>query len=330
MDEFSHDFARARTMFQNIRNELTYPENFLSSSSMMVDLKHFVETCLRHSSEFYNQVYLENYAESLINLLSPEHGKLLYDHWTRPFTYYENITGFSICFPNTREMYQEYLYENFYEDLDISIDTNWDDFIFTVYPPPSDPWYEIHIPEYYEVHLGPIDPTIDLHIFIDELAQFPEELHIGHTGVFNDFSMDVEIELPGAEFIDDLQWGTTTIILPVSSLSISKDVSEPTITIVVNATCAASASQDVNLTVRHIKEDSILWEDNQISSIDIGQDLTCNLSTSDNWTDLIEVPKVPQKSTGFIGPDKPIIEPIIVISFSITVLVIINKKFKKK
>lgn len=330
LDEFNHDASRARTLFRNIRGNLTYLESLFASNSMMVDLKHFVEECLSRSDEFYNQVYLENYATTLINLLSPQHGKLLYDHWTRPYSTYDNINGFSICFPNTLEMYQEYLYANFYEDLDISVDTNWDDFIFSVYPEPFDPWFDMHIPEFYEVHLGPIDPSIDLHIFIDELAQFPEELHIGHTGEFNDYSMDVELGLPGAEFVDDLLWGTQTILLPVSNLMASTRADSdliPDFKVVVNATGAASASRDVNLTVRHVKDNEVIWEENQISSIEVGQDLTCDITTDDNWTDLEEIPK---EKTAFIGPSKEIIEPIIYISFTIMVLITFRRRQRNK
>ncbi|MHA1483183.1 MAG: hypothetical protein ACTSQA_07095, partial [Candidatus Heimdallarchaeaceae archaeon] len=228
------------------------------------------------------------------------------------------------CFPNTRDKYDQYLYENFYEDLDISIHTDWEDFIFATYPDPLGPIWDIHIPEFWEINLLPIDPTVDLHVFFGP-EPFVEPLHVGPTGLINDYSMDVELEIEGAEYIDDFFTGASTIIIPATSImQMSRDVTPVNFQVVVNATSAASASKDVILNVRHIKDNEFLWEDTQESSIEIGQDLTSHISTDDEWTDLEEV----SKPNGFIGPEKHFFEPVIVFSFSIIVLVIFSRKSK--
>ena len=55
----------------------------------------------------------------------------------------------------------------------------------------------------------------------------------------------------------------------------------------INGTSAASASQPANLTARHVQNDVVLWEANQIETIDVGQSLGCNISTTnDEWSDL--------------------------------------------
>ncbi len=325
LNEFTFNGTEAQLMFRTIRDELDYIPSLFSSNSMMVDLMHFTEKVIEHITEFQgNQDLISGYANTLIELITPTADQILVDHWTRGTTNYENINGFSICFPNTREKYDQYLYANFYEDLDISVDSNWNDFIFATYPDPLEPMWEIHLPEFWEINLLPIDPTVDLHVFFDT-DPYEEPLHVGPTGLINDYCMDVELGIEGAEYIDDFLTGAKTIILPATSImQLSRDITPEDFQVVVNATSAASASKDVILNVRHIKDNEILWEDTQESSIEVGQDLTTDISTDDEWTDLEEV----SKPNGFIGPEKHFFEPVIVFSFSIIVLVIFSRKSK--
>jgi len=327
LNEFTFNGTEAQLMFRTIRNELNYIPSLFSSNSMMVDLMHFTEKVIEHITEFQgNQDLISGYANTLIELITPTAGQVLVDHWTRGTTNHENINGFSICFPNTREKYDQYLYANFYEDLDISVDSNWDDFIFATYPDPLEPMWEIHLPEFWEINLFPIDPTVDLHVFFGT-DPYEEPLHVGPTGLINDYCMDVELGIEGAEYIDDFLTGASTIILPATSImQVNRDITPEDFQVVVNATSAASASKDVILNVRHIKDNVILWEDTQESSIEVGQDLTCDISTDDEWTGLEEV----SKPNGFIGPEKHFFEPVIVFSFSIIVLVIFSRKSKKQ
>jgi hypothetical protein len=141
--------------------------------------------------------------------------------------------------------------------------------------------------------------------------------------------MDVELGIEGAEYIDDFLTGAATIILPATSIMpLGRATSTPDdFQIVVNATSAASASKDVNLNIRHIKDSEILWEDTQESSIEIGQDLVTDVSIEeDGWSDL----EVTNKPNAFIGPEKTFVEPVIVFSFSIIALVIFSRKSKMR
>ncbi len=327
LNEFTFNETEAQLMFRTIRVEMDYHTTLFSSNSMMVDLMHFAEKVIEHISEFQgNQVMIASYTNTLIDLITPTPGQFLVDHWTRGATIHENINGFSICFPNTRDKYDQYLYKNFYEDLDISIDSDWEEFIFATYPDPLEPFWDIHIPEFWEINLLPIDPTVDLHIFFGT-DPYEEPLHVGPTGLINDYSMDVDLGIEGAEYIDDFLTGAKTIIIPATSImQTNRDITPVNFQVVVNATSAASASMDVNLNVRHVKDNEILWEDTQESSIEVGQDLTCDISTDDEWTDLEDVPK----PNGFIGPEKNFLEPAIVFSFSIIILVIFSRKSKRQ
>ena len=330
LNEFTFNETEAQLMFRGIRDELDYVTSLFSSNSMMIDLMHFAEKVIEHISEFQgNKDMITNYANSLINMITPASDHYLVDHWTRGTTNHENINGFSICFPNTREKYDQYLYKNFYEDLDMSVDTEWDEFIYATYPDPLEPIWDIHIPEFWEINLLPIDPSVDLHVFFGtDPLEVP--LHVGPTSKPNDYCMDVELGIEGAEYIDDFLTGAATIILPATSMVPAiRDTSTPdNFQVVVNATSAASASKDVNLNIRHIKDNEILWEDTQESSIEVGQDLTCDISIEeDDWSDLEEVSKQP---SGFIGPEKSFEEPIIIFSFSIFVLVIFSRKFRNQ
>ncbi|MBD3191110.1 MAG: hypothetical protein GF308_10720 [Candidatus Heimdallarchaeota archaeon] len=348
-DELNLNLTKGRDLFGRIRNESTL--SAFSAKSMMIDLGHFIERTLAHSDEFYYQSYLESYGNALLSYLLTSPNRIILDEAHRDYYSYENLTGFSICFPNTQEMYQEYLYPNFYEDLAISDRTYWDNFIFLVFPPPASPYFLFPIPEFYEIHIGPIDPLIQLHVIIDEVY-LQQPMHIGYSRYDQtDYSMGVEIGVPGAEFVDTLNLGTCTIRIPTASLPVTK-ADSPNLNIVVNASSATSSSQQVNLTVRHVKDDSILWEANQIESIQQGQVLGCEVSTEeDEWTDLTpeeptttpptittptpstsEQPSTSEESTsptGFIGFSYAFISSISGLMITL-VIILLYKKRKKK
>ncbi|MCF2142852.1 MAG: clostripain-related cysteine peptidase [Candidatus Heimdallarchaeota archaeon] len=284
MNEFIYNQTACRERFERIRNEATFTA--FSAKSMMTDLGYFINRTLAYANEFYYHNYLESYGNALLYYLFESPDRIVREEYHIDYYTYENLTGFSICFPNTYDMYQEYLYPNFYEELLISTNTYWDDFFLALYPTP---WRYLHFPirDFYEIHLGPIDPTIGLHVIIEN---YPEEpMHVGYAPpAKSSFSMDIEISVPGAEFIDTLTLGTCTIRIPTASIPVNKNSEGPKIKVVINASSAASASLPVNLTAKHVVNDEIVWKANQVKSIKIGQTLSCEIDTEgDNWTKLI-------------------------------------------
>ncbi|MHA1879370.1 MAG: hypothetical protein ACTSYG_03150 [Candidatus Heimdallarchaeota archaeon] len=90
----------------------------------MIDLGYFIERTLAHADEFYYKSYLENYANALLfYLFESSTSKIVIDEGHFNLSNYENLTGFSVCFPNTADIYQEYLYLFVYESLSISFET---------------------------------------------------------------------------------------------------------------------------------------------------------------------------------------------------------------
>ncbi len=327
--EVLHNLTYAREVFRPIRDKLTYPISAFRSKAMMVDLGDFVTTVLEHSDQMYYQTEIEDYGGQVLARLVPSSTNAIISHTYKPSYEGDNLTGFSICFPYTRDIYQEYLYVNLYDDFDISADTYWDDFIFNIYPPNETIFY-FPIPEYYEewhFFLDPIDPTINLHVFIDT-GPFEKPLHIGYSGPDTGIGMGIEIGIEGASFEDTLMFGSTMIIIPAASIpSLTKDVVQ-NIQVVVNALTAASASQDVNLTVRHVDSIGILWEESKTSNIEIGQIISTTIITDDEWTDWEELapPLITKKFSGF----DTTITSVSIIFTSIIAFIIIKRKKKEK
>ena len=291
MDELAFNYSVARELFVQIRNETEYYYNIFSSECMMLDLYDFVERIANRSDEFHYSDSLEGIARQLLTKLNPvtEDIILAEAHDYR----YERIFGFSICLPDTYDIYQGYLYPNFYENLAISVDTYWDNFISSLFPVIDFPYFHL---EFWEFQLNLIDPSVSLHIFLgqDPLIN-PDPLHIG----LNEraaFGNGIELGIDGGEFFDDLLFGNTVIRVPASSLTdlqLKATIQDPvTFTVVVNATAAASATQQVNLTVKHIANHSVVWEANKISDFSLGETLICEVTTDEEISDfdIIESP----------------------------------------
>lgn len=327
--EVTHNLTYAREVFRPIRDKLTYPTSAFKSKAMMVDLGDFVTTVLEHSDQMYYQTEIENYGSQVLARLTPSSTNAIRSHAYKPAYEGYNLTGFSICFPYTRDMYQEYLYANLYDDFDISADTYWDEFIFNIYPP-NESIFDFPIPEFYEewhFFIDPIDPTISLHIFIDT-GPFEKPLHIGYSGPDTGIGMGIEIGVEGASFEDTLIFGSTMIILPAASIPQLTKNGAQNIQVVVNASTAASATQDVNLTVRHVDSTGILWEDSKTSSIEVGQIISTNITTTDEWTDWEELAP-PHETKRFSGFDKTTAS-VSIIFVSIITFIIVNRKKKEK
>ncbi|MFX1538006.1 MAG: clostripain-related cysteine peptidase [Promethearchaeota archaeon] len=349
IDELNHDFAAANETFRAIRNNLTYYSSVFATNSMMIDLLGFVDLVIENADLFHYSTELYNLATQVKNWIDVSPSGILLDEWHRTGSAYEGLHGFSICFPDSRDLYQGYLYPNFYENLDLSVDTQWEEFIFRLYPEEDSPYLDIHIPEFWEVNLYPIDPCVNLHVFImQEGVKDPP--HVGLNDAFQNFGMGIELGIEGAEFYRDLQWGSAMIRLPSSSLQFAGTKADEDVTfqVVVNATGAPVVTQQVNLTVKHVSANNIVWMDNKITDIEAGQVLSCDVSTNDTMTDLTPEepatttpptttpPTTPpttntttQSFTGFIGPAHALIASAISLSAILIVASIFRKKKKR-
>ncbi|HUU78867.1 MAG TPA: clostripain-related cysteine peptidase [candidate division Zixibacteria bacterium] len=326
-DEVTYNVTRAREIFSEIRHKLWQPNTIFSSDTLMVDLGDFVTTVLEYTNKMHNQIDLDNYGSQLLTLLAPSFpstGNTIIDHWEKIFYDDNNLTGFSICFPESLEMYQGFLYPNFYNDLDICVNSYWDEFIFNLYPPPN-MMFQMPKIEYYEFYLEKIDPSIHLHIYL-EGEPFEEPIHIGVTNpIYANIGMDIEIGIEGATYQDSMIFGNTQIKIPVASIPAVSKASTTNFQVVVNASSAASAVKAVNLTVRHIDPTGVVWEDTKISDIEIGQVIRTNVSTTDEWTDW-EILTPPTTISKFSGFDLPAASISIV--FTCTILAISVRRRK--
>ena len=278
--ELNYDYSTYRELFTLIRNESTVAVSLFSTESMMVDLYNFVSKVSEYSNLFHFNDTISQITQELLLLLTPSVGNAIVKEWSDPW--YDEIYGFSICLPDSYDMYQGYLYPNFYENLDISIATQWDDFIKRLYPQVD---FNMNQFEFWEFQLNMIDPSVSLHVFIDQ-DPLKNPIHIG-LNEFSDFGMGIELGMSGAEFYDDLLFGNSMIRIPSSSFSdflVKAPNQEITFTVVINATAAASDSMDVNLTVLHINNQSIVWKVNKLKGFSRGQTLICEVSTNEEIT----------------------------------------------
>ncbi|MCG3253547.1 MAG: hypothetical protein KAX09_06840 [Candidatus Heimdallarchaeota archaeon] len=327
-NEVLNNLTYAREVFIPLRNQLSYPTSAFKSKAMLVDLGDFVTTLLEHSDEFHYQTEIENYGGEVLARLVPGSIGPIRSHAYKPAYVGKNLTGFSICFPDTSDMYQEYLYANLYDEFVISDATFWDEFIFSIYPPGYN-FLDIPIPEFFEeiqFFMGPIDPTIHLDIYIDA-AQYEQPMHIGYAGPITStgIGMGLEVDIEGASFEDTLVQGSTMVRIPVSSIPSFSKSSPQDIQVVVNASTAASATQDVNLTVRHVDSTGILWEDSMTSEIQVGQVISTNVSSNDEWTEWEELaPPLPTKR--FSGIDTTTASVSIIFITVVTILIFRRKK----
>lgn len=279
--ELNYNYSTYRELFTLIRNESTVAVSLFSTESMMIDLFIFVNKVFEYRNLFHFNDTISQITQELLILLTPSIGYPIVKEWSHPW--YDEIYGFSICLPDSYDMYQGYLYPNFYENLDISIATQWDEFIKRLYPQLD---FNMNQFEFWEFQLNLIDPSVSLHVFIDQ-DPIKDPIHIG-LNEFSDFGMGIELGLPGAEFCDDLLFGNSMIRIPSSSLSdilVKASNQEIIFTVVVNATAAASDSMDVNLTVLHVKDQYVVWKANKIKEFSRGQTLICKVSTNEEITD---------------------------------------------
>ncbi|NHJ40594.1 MAG: hypothetical protein FK731_11225 [Asgard group archaeon] len=328
-DELLYNITRGRILFGEIRDQLIYDTVLFQSNSMMIDLTHFVEVILSNTSIFYYEDQISSAANELLIKLAEGPGNLIVAEDNIPYPHFQNMNGFSICFPNTVDYYQGYLYPNFYEYLDVSVETYWDEFIYLVNPPQQD-YYTGPIPEFYEINLGPIDPSIDLHVFLKNEDLTQEPLHVGWGDVnIPDSSMGLEIGIEGAEYIDDMLFGTTTIKIPMTSIqSFVKNGNNPYLTIKVDASHSPSAVRPVNLTVTHMKDGDVIWEDNKIKEINIGEAFETDVFLDDTWTDFEVINYNETSKTGLFSNPNPIFHISIISTFTIMTFVIIKKRKK--
>ncbi|MBN1328118.1 MAG: hypothetical protein JXA54_01480 [Candidatus Heimdallarchaeota archaeon] len=328
-NEVQYNLTYAREVFIPLRNQLQYYTSAFKSKAMMVDLGDFVTTLLEHVEELYYGDDIEYYAgQVLARLTEGSSTSPIVAHEVIPVYANSNLTGFSICFPDTKDMYQEYLYANLYDTFDISSDTYWDEFIFSIYPP-DDNLFKIPIPEFYEefhFFLHPCDPTINLHILIDT-RPFEQPIHIGFGGPKTAIGMGIEMEIEGASFENNLIFGSTMIRIPVASIPALSKSTPQNIQVVINASTAASATQEVNVTVRHVDSTGILWEASKTSEIEIGQIIRTNVSTDDQWTDWEEIAP-PLSTKRFYGYDTS--TAVVSVLFTSVMCIVIIKRKKKE
>ncbi len=326
-DEVMYNLTKAREIFGEIRSKLWYDPNIFYSNDILVDLGDFVTTVLEYTDQMHNQVDLDNYGTQLLTQLAPSYpstGNTIIDFFARPPYHDSNVTGFSICFPDSLDMYNGYLYPNFYQDLDSSVNSYWDEFIFNLYPPPN-LMFKMPTLEYYEIYLDKIDPTVDLHVFL-VTDPFEEPLHVGFTNPLDaNIGMGIEIGIEGATFQDSMIFGNTHIEIPMTSIPAISKATGGQFQIVVNASTAASTEKDVNLTVRHIDPIGVVWEDTKISEIEIGQVISTNVSTDDTWTDWEELAP-PYTTPRFSGYEIPTVSISLIFTFMMVIISVRRKK----
>ncbi|NHJ48495.1 MAG: hypothetical protein FK733_11985 [Asgard group archaeon] len=326
--EFSHNSSGTRDLIWDIRSDITSDIHFFSTESMMVDFYIFVDALLERYDEFYFNDTIFQIATELLLLLTPGVTKTVIKEWNYPW--YGELYGYSICIPDNYNMYQGYLYPNFYEDLDISLETNWDEFLKLLYPIYD---FDPQRYEFWEFKLDFIDPSVSLHVLL-KFDPLRDPLHVG-LNEFSTGNMGIELGIPGSEFYDDLLFGNSIIRIPASGLSEfkNKDPAEDDIafTVVVNATAAASATQDVNLTVRHVINQSTVWQSNKISDFKLGQTLICEVSINEEITDF-EILNSPFERTILGLPLKwftvIVISSVIVPVVTIVIIVVLRRKKK--
>jgi hypothetical protein len=202
--------------------------------------------------------------------------------------------------------------------MDMSVDTYWDEFIFNLYPPPE-VMFQMPKIEYYEFYLDKIDPSVHMHVYLPG-EPFEEPLHVGLASPLDtNVGMNIEIGVEGASYLDSMIFGSAQIKIPVASIPAASKDATSQIQVVINASSAASTVRDVNLTVRHVDPTGIVWEDTKISEIEIGQVISVNVSTTDEWTDWEEL--VPPYTTPkFNGYDIPIASLSIAFTFALVVI----------
>ncbi|TET29389.1 MAG: hypothetical protein E3J70_07005 [Candidatus Heimdallarchaeota archaeon] len=318
VDEINYNFSKIQ-FFQELRSGLDATA-LHTSTSMMVDLYDFIEAVVANQSEMH---YVEtgNYGTDLLAMLTPSPTGVLVDeyHYWSTATY---LHGFSVCLPDSYDMYKGYLYPGMYDALKISTETSWKAFIDKLYGLLD--FGQFMLPDFYEIQLFIIDPSIRLDVYFDPLGDPKRGFHIGLNDNMRNNHMGVELGTLGAEYQDDLI-GNVMIRVPVPSFQLSKSNGAEMFKIIVNATTAASATQDVNLTVKHVTNDEVVWEESKTHDIEVGQALTTEVSTDDEMSDF-EVTEIPTKRFGNTNTSNVVV--ISIISFTVILMVIYRRKNK--
>lgn len=297
-------------------------EGMAAGSSMLVDLKDCLEKIQGNQSKFHDPSVGAT-AGTLLSMLNNGSDEVLmanYNYWDENHPYPgPYMQGFSICFPDSSDMCKGYLYDNMYTGLRLNIDTRWWDFIDRLFPHVAADKYKLK--DFYEIQLFKIDPSVKIDLFYEVT---PEEIyHVGLNRDIQDWSFGIEIGIPGAMYNDDL-YGNFMLRIPTSQVvETSKAVGDGSFKVVVDASYAASATQDVNLTVKHVVDDAVTWQESQTYDIQIGQKLTTIISTDDSMTEF-EVEEV-ETPTNLFGLDNKAIG-VTIFSFIVLLLVVYRRK----
>ncbi len=325
VDEIDYSSSTMIPYFKNFRGNLT-SEGLATSESMMVDLTNFIEEIVANKTDLH---YTEtgDLATTLLTFLAKNSNGLLVNESHASY-YDEYMNGFSLCFPDSYDMYKGFMYPNLYENFKISIESSWWEFIGKLYPLLS--FEKFKLKDFYEIQLLHIDPSIRLDVFINPFEGAAER-HVGLNDDFAEVNMGVELGIEGAEYHDDLI-GNVMIRIPTASVQISKATGDENFRVVINATSAASASQIANLTVKHVMNNEVVWQESQQSAIEVGQQLSCDVSTDDEMTDF-EVEQIwtnTSENTAFIGPKKELTLTTIIFSMTIIIAIVYRKKVHTK
>ncbi|MHA1124596.1 MAG: clostripain-related cysteine peptidase [Candidatus Heimdallarchaeota archaeon] len=323
-DELDFNNSQIDT-FKWIRNGMS-TSAMSSGYAMLVDLKDCLEKIQGNQSKFH-YASVGSTAGTLLGMLNAGPDEVLmdvYNFWDENATFPAiHLQGFSICFPDSSDMFKGFLYGFMYSGLRLNIDTRWWDFLDRLFPQMVIDIYKLK--DFYEIQLFKIDPSIRFDIYYEVS---PEEIyHVGLNSEFQEPYFGIELGIPGSSYNDDF-YGNFMVRIPTSEVvEISKAVGDGSFKVVVDASYAASATQDVNLTVKHVADDEVMWQESQTHDIEIGQTLTTIVSLDDSMTefevDEVEIP------TSEIGMQNTFI-PISIFSFIIFLLVVNRKKNKLK
>ncbi|MHA1532371.1 MAG: clostripain-related cysteine peptidase [Candidatus Heimdallarchaeota archaeon] len=297
-DELDYNISQ-RDTFKWIRSGMG-TTGMAPSSAMLVDLKDCVEK-IHGNQSLFHEPSVGTSAGVLLGLLNPGPNEVLLDvfnDWdenhTYPATY---LQGFNFCFPDSHDMYKGFLYGNMYSGLKINSDTRWNEFLDRLYPKVSIDKYKLK--DFYEIQLFEIDPSIKLDVIFE--VSPAEIYHVGQNINFPESHMGIEIGIQGAEYQDDF-YGNFMIRIPTAGLAVggalNKADGAETFQVIIDASYAASATQDVNLTVKHITDDEVVWEESQTYDIQIGQKLITDITTDDEMSDFV-VTEIPTNKFGY-------------------------------
>ncbi|MHA1435166.1 MAG: hypothetical protein ACTSO7_15090, partial [Candidatus Heimdallarchaeota archaeon] len=327
LSEFSINYTVARDTLMEIRNNCTV-WGLDSSESMMVDIYHYAERVIAYNQSLNNPDTLV-YAELLLDRLTPGMNKVVMSeyYWWEDSPH---LNGMSICYPDTSDMFQNYLWPNMYENLKISQETSWWLLMDEIYP--TYDMKNFRIPDLYQIWIHPLDPVSQLHVLFDN-DLVSEPLHVGLSKDFHyEPGMGIELGIAGAEFHTDLQFGNSMIYIPAASLQVglnSLAAIDNSLKILVKTGATTDALRTVNLTVKHVTNDEILWEENLIKEVEPGTVVSCEITPDDNITELI-IEGTPLSTTKLFGPEKKTKTIFTFFTTGLFIAIIIRRKKKEK